>query len=143
MLMEIGLVPPRRMHAGRRRRSPLRRLGASPATAALRAGIGIGWKRCRSCLVALKTSMYREVPITPKLHGALRKAQRETVEGQEVVVGLSVHNLTRQARKIARDAKLTPRPKFYQAMRKSRKDDWKMGGIAEPTYAACWGTRRR
>ena len=40
---------------------------------------------------------------------------------------------------IALAAGLKPWPKFYNALRSSCEQDWKAGGIAEPTYCAWVG----
>ncbi len=90
-------------------------------------------------LVALKTGKYREVPISPDLYDILRQAQREAVEGQATIAGLSSNNLTRLAQRIAKTAGLTAWPKFYQSMRVACENDWKVLNIAEPTYAAWMG----
>ena len=59
--------------------------------------------------------------------------------GQATVCGLSEHNLTRFAERFAKTAKLKPWPKIYQALRSSCENEWKVDGVAEPTYAAWLG----
>lgn len=55
------------------------------------------------------------------------------------MTGVPPHNLTRRGQQHATAAGVEPWRKFYQAMRSSCEDDWKAGGVAEPTYCAWLG----
>ncbi len=86
-------------------------------------------------IVAVKTSLYRVVPIVPQLHAILVKTHRN----RRTVTGLSPNNLVRDARAIAEAAGIEPWPSFFQAMRTSCENQWKADGVAEATYAAWLG----
>ena len=47
--------------------------------------------------------------------------------------------MTKKAQEFTRAAGLEPWPKFYQSMRVSRENDWKLAGFAEATYAKWLG----
>ena len=53
--------------------------------------------------------------------------------------GLTLNNLTRRGQAIALAAGMEPWPKFYNAMRSSCEQDWKLAGFAEPTYCTWIG----
>jgi hypothetical protein len=104
---------------------------------------GIDWDRKRICLVGThkgkKSLRYREVPICPRLHQILLTAFDAATDGQHTVTGLSPNNLTRNAERIARAAGLAVWKKFFIALRSSCEQDWKMAGVAEPTYCVWIG----
>ena len=77
--------------------------------------------------------------MVPKLEAVLLAAFNAAPTGVASITGLSPHNLTRQAQAISGAAGVTPWPKFYQAMRVSRENDWKLAGFAEATYAKWLG----
>jgi integrase len=101
--------------------------------------VGVDWEHHRLCIVAVKTRIYREVPIGPRLHEILFEIRPREVNDHVSICGLSGNNLTRLGEKTAKAAGLEPWPKFYQAMRSSCENDWKQQGLAEPTYAAWLG----
>ena len=86
-------------------------------------------------VVAVKTSLYRVIPIVPALHELLVRTDRS----RPTVSGLSPNNLVRDARKIAEAAGIEPWADFFQAMRSSCENAWKANGVAEATYAAFLG----
>ena len=49
------------------------------------------------------------------------------------------NNLTRNAHKLCKAAKVKPWPKFFQAMRTTRENDLKLMGVAEVTYCKWQG----
>ena len=104
---------------------------------------GIDWDRRRICLVGThkgkKSRRYREVPMCPRLHEILLAAYDEAEVGQETVTGLTANNLARDGHAIARRAALDVWPKFYNSLRSSCEQDWKMAGVAEPTYCTWIG----
>ncbi len=101
--------------------------------------VGVDWEDRRIRLVSVKTRMYREVPICERLYEILLDTFEKAEDGAVTVTGLSPHNLTRLALKMAEAAKVRPWPKFFQAMRSSCENDWKVKKVAEPTYAAWLG----
>ncbi len=101
--------------------------------------VGVDWDRRRLCLVAAKTSGYREIPLCPRLHDVLMDAFEHAPAGQVVVVRLSGNNLNRDAEKLIRLAGLVPWKRTFQAMRVSCENEWKLAGLSEPTYAAWIG----
>lgn len=99
--------------------------------------IGVDFQSRRICLVAEKTRMYREVPISPQLAYILAEAHRG---GSETVADLlSYTNLTRLMQGHVRAAGLRPWSKLYQSLRSSCENDWKEQGIAEATYSVWIG----
>ncbi len=101
--------------------------------------IGVDWELRRLNLVAEKTHTLRVVPIPKRLYKLLVRAFDAAPEGQVTVTGLKRNNLIRNAQKIAEAAGLKPWPKLYQSLRSSCENDWKLRGIAEPTYSAWLG----
>jgi hypothetical protein len=101
--------------------------------------VGVDFDARRLYVVAVKTGIFRTVPLGPQLHDILLEAFDAAAEGQQTVTGLTPNNLIRNAQRIARAAGLTPWPKFYQAMRSSCENEWKAEGVAEATYAAWLG----
>jgi len=101
--------------------------------------IGIDWNRRRIHLVAVKTRMFREVPITPRLYEILTDAYEEAENDAERITGLSPNNLIRLGQDIVKAAGLAVWPKLFQAMRSSAENDLKASGVAEATYAAWMG----
>ena len=101
--------------------------------------VGVDWEGRKLRIVSTKNARYRVVPLVGRLHDVLLEAFSAAPVGQETITGLSPNNLTRNAQAIAKAAGLEPWPKFYQAMRVSREDDWKERGIAEPTYTKWMG----
>ena len=100
---------------------------------------GIDWERGRICLVAEKTSHYRETPICQELRTILEEVKLAAPDDPSPAHTVSFNNLTRIGKKIIEDAGLTPWPKTFQAMRSSCENDWKEDGIAEATYTAWLG----
>jgi len=101
--------------------------------------IGVDWNRRRIHLVAVKTRMFREVPINPRLYEILLDAFDKAEEGAIRVTDLSPNNLTRLGQRIIKAAGLSLWPKIFQAMRSSAENDLKRQGIAEATYAVWMG----
>jgi len=101
--------------------------------------VGVDWNKKRIHLVAVKTKMFRVIPIRPRLLEILVDAFNEAEEGAKTVTALTPHNMTRQAQAIVKAAGLTPWPKIYQAMRSSCENDLKQQGVAEATYAVWMG----
>ena len=100
--------------------------------------VGVDWDRRRIGVVG-KGHRYRELPICPRLHTILLDAFQDARDGSVTATGLTTNNLTRQAQRHARAADVAVWPKFFQAMRSSCENEWKQGGVAEPTYCAWMG----
>ena len=99
--------------------------------------IGVDLFKHRLYIVAVKTHMYRVIPIVPQLLEILADVYHPD---QATVTGLPPNNLNRNGRSMAFErAGLTPWADFFHAMRKSAEDDWKTRGVAEATYAAWLG----
>ena len=101
--------------------------------------VGIDWDTKRLHIVSTKNQRYRVVPMVPGLESLLLVVFAQADDGATSITGLSPHNLTRKAQEFARAAGLEPWPKFYQSMRASRENDWKLAGFAEATYAKWLG----
>ena len=101
--------------------------------------VGIDWDTKRLHIVSTKNQRYRVVPMVPGLESMLLESFGQAADGAGSITGLSPHNLTRKAQEFTRAAGLEPWPKFYQSMRVSRENDWKLAGFAEATYAKWLG----
>lgn len=113
--------------------------------------IGVDWDRRRICVVgnckgSRRPLRYREIPIRPLLYRLLRKtfdsseARFQHPEAESASIsGVGPHNLIRLAKRAAMSGGVKPWLRFYQAMRSSCENDWKMRGVAEATYAAWMG----
>jgi integrase len=99
----------------------------------------VDWEQRRIRLVAPKTRTYREVPICGRLVQILTEAFNAARPGSFSVSGLSGHNLYRQAERYCKAAGLRKWPNFFQSMRSSCENDWKVKGLAEPTYTTWLG----
>jgi hypothetical protein len=82
---------------------------------------------------------YREVPILGRLERLLTTALAAAKDGAFSVSGLSGHNLYRRAKGYCKAAGVATWPNFFQSMRSSCENDWKVKGIAEDTYTKFLG----
>lgn len=101
--------------------------------------VGIDWDTKRLHIVSTKNQRYRVVPMVPGLESLLLVVFAQADDGATSITGLSPHNLTKKGQEFTRAAGLEPWPKFYQSMRVSRENDWKLAGFAEATYAKWLG----
>ncbi len=106
-------------------------------------GVGVDWERQRLCLVGnhkgQRGRKYREVPICRRLEQLLTEAFEVAEPGAVTVTGLSGNNLHKRAGEYCTAATVKKWPGFFQAMRSSCKNDWKVAGFAEPTYTTWAG----
>lgn len=100
--------------------------------------IGVDWEKRRIRVIGNHKKKglrkFREVPIRPLLYRILLKAYNNAEPGAVSITQLSPNNLTKLAQKITKKAGLSEIPKFYQSLRSSCENDWKIKGHAEVTY---------
>jgi integrase len=97
----------------------------------------IDWERHRMSVPPTKTQR-RETPICPALYDHLLARFAECEPGQEFVSGERGNNLPRSIG-YAQKAAGVYWPKTFQPLRASCENDWKMAGVAEPTYLSWVG----
>lgn len=106
--------------------------------------IGIDWDKRRIRVVGNHKGRkypkrFREAPIRPLLYRLLLKAYHNAEPGAESITQLSPNNLTRLGQSITKAAGLPPIKAFYQTLRSSCENDWKIRGHAEVTYCGWAG----
>lgn len=106
--------------------------------------VGIDWEKRRIKLVGNHKGRkypkrFREAPIRPLLYRILLKAYHNAEPGGESITRLGPNNLDRMARTITKKAGLPKISKFYQSLRSSCENDWKIKGHAEVTYCGWAG----
>ncbi|MHC4140391.1 MAG: tyrosine-type recombinase/integrase [Planctomycetota bacterium] len=103
-------------------------------------GVDFEAEHTRISLVSAKTGHHRVVPVDKELEAILTATFDAAPAGSNRVAHpITRNNLTRKAQELITAAGLKSWPKFYNALRASRENEWKEGGFAEATYAAWMG----